>query len=120
MLAVVEQEQQLAVPQTIEQRGQDRAARLLAHAQREATVVRYQRGVGQRREFDQPDAIRKLLELIARGHQRQACLAAPPEPVSVSRRVVASRRLIAAISLLTPDETGRRQWKVVGYGVHQP
>ena len=64
-----------AAASAAEQRGQERPAGLLAHAQRARRRPAAPGRVGQRRQLDQPDAVRVVVAQVGRDLERQAGLA---------------------------------------------
>ena len=79
-----------------------------------ATAWRHQRRVGQRRQLDQPDAVR----VARRAASAATCsarrvLPPPPAPVSVTSRCAASSARDLGQLALAPDEAGQLQRQVV-------
>ena len=75
MLAVVEDQQQLARLEIGAERLHDRTARLFADAEHLRGLARDKRAVANRRQIDEPRAVAVAVEHIARDLQRQPRLA---------------------------------------------
>ncbi|HLW12350.1 MAG TPA: hypothetical protein VKU81_06600 [Casimicrobiaceae bacterium] len=75
MLAVVEDEQQLAVSAMPGQRLRHGAARFLLDPERRGHRLRHQFRVCERRKFDQPHAVGEIIKRVGRDLKRQARLA---------------------------------------------
>ena len=90
----------------VRERRQQRPARLLPHAQRRGHRLGHQRRVGQRRQLDQPHAVRERVRPApAATCSARRVLPTPPAPVSVSRRVAAEQaRATAASSRSRPTK----------------
>ena len=80
MLAVVEDQQQLARLEIGAERLHDRAARLFADAEHLRGLARDKRAVADRRKIDEPRAVAVAVEHVARDLQRQPRLAQPADP----------------------------------------
>ncbi len=80
MLAVVQDQQQLPGAEGAQHGVQSRSTRLLRDRHRRQDRVGHQRRVSQRRQLDEPDAIRKSIQLPGRDLQREAALAHPARP----------------------------------------
>ena len=75
VLAIVEHEQEAPVARELEQCLEHRMPRVFLHAERGGHRLRHQPGIADRREFDQPHAVRIIVEHLCRHLQRQARLA---------------------------------------------
>jgi hypothetical protein len=75
MLAVVEDEQELAVLHILDHGLDHRASRLFHHAQHRRDGLWHQPRVGERREFHEPDAIHVVVHHRRRHFKGQAGLA---------------------------------------------
>ncbi len=75
VLAVVEHDQQLAMAHEVEQRVEQRTARLLVHIEHAGHHARHKHRVGDRRQLDEPHAV-LVCGLHRVGHlERKTCLA---------------------------------------------
>ncbi len=75
MLAVVEDQQQLAVAHELDDRLDDGTTGVFHDAEHRRDSLRHEPRVGDRRELDEPDAIGKLVEHVSSDLQRQPRLA---------------------------------------------
>jgi hypothetical protein len=80
VLAVVEDEQQMTVPENRCQRASHRLVGTLAHAHGGRHEMWHQARIGDGPQFDEPDAVGVALESCPSHFQRQPCLAAPANP----------------------------------------
>ena len=103
VLAVVEQQQQPLVLEVLGERLGDGLARLFLHAQHRRHRLRHETRVGRaarvRRTRRRPGTARATSAATCRPRR---VLPLPPEPVSVSRRVLASSASTSAISFSRP------------------
>src|SRR2546428_3277950 len=75
VLAVVQEEQEVSSSDGIHERGDEGPAWLLSYAERGRHLPRNERRVGDRREFDKPDAVFEIVEHVSCKLQRQSRLA---------------------------------------------
>ncbi len=75
MLAVIQYQQEFATAKVVEQHLAYRSLRSLSDTDRRCDGLGHEVRVGNRREIDQPDAVRKLVRQVRRETQRQTRLA---------------------------------------------
>ena len=78
MFAVIQNQQQVFVLQSLRQRVQQRTACLLLYFQRDGNGLRRQGRVGKRSQFHQPYAIRVLFQYLGSHLQREPGFARSP------------------------------------------
>jgi hypothetical protein len=80
VLAVVEEHQRALGTQVVDERREQRTARLLPHAYCRGEDLRHEYGIGDRCELKEPHATWILLEETSRHLKRQSRLAVPAGP----------------------------------------
>ena len=86
MLAVVEDDEQLAVADELDERLDHGAARLLHDAEHGRDRLRNQPCIGDRRKLDEPDAVGIFVEHVGRDLQREPRLAETAHPEQREQR----------------------------------
>ena len=104
MLAVVEDQQRLQRLEVRAQRLRERASRLFAHAQHLRDLVRDQRRIADRREIDEPDAVRIRVEHVGGDLQREAGLAETAHAEEREQARALEQLLRLGDFALAPDE----------------
>ena len=118
VLAVVQHQQQTTGAQVVGQRRRQRPARLLANAQDGGDRVRHQLGIGQRRQLDQPDAVRERVQHAQRDSASASrVFPTPGAPTSVTSRCAAQQRLTSAISRSRPTKLVSRAGRLCGASI---
>jgi hypothetical protein len=80
VLAVVEDHEDVLVPQNLEQQFDERSVRLLAKAEDAGNSRRHLRGLGSRGKVHEPDSFAAAIEQFSGDLQRQTCLAGAAGP----------------------------------------
>ncbi len=114
VLGVVEYEQELPRPQVVLQRLRKAPARLLAEPERRRHRLRDETRVGQRRQLDQPDAVRERFDEFRRNLQRETRLAATARTGQGEEAGPAEQRLDVGNVALAADEARELLGQVVG------
>ena len=104
VLAVVEHDEQLAVLDMGGERFDQRPSRLVAHREDLRGDARNQRRIADRRQIDEPDAIRKVLHQVGGDLQRQPRLAETAHPQQRQQPRLPEQVLGVAELALAPDE----------------
>ena len=92
MFARIQDQQQLAIANRIDQDVASRSLLTLSDAQRRRYRLRYQIGKHERRQVDQPDAVGKFAHQVRASRTASRVLPTPPAPVSDTNREDASNR----------------------------
>ncbi len=119
VLAVVDDQQHLAVLRVLHQRLDDRAPRLLLHAEHRRDRLRHEPRVRHRRELDEPDAVGVVVDDLGADLQRQSRLA---DAAGAGQRQQPRRREESADLgelALAPDERGDLERQVVRRGLQR-
>ncbi len=114
VLAVVENHEELAVPDELDERLDHRAAGLLHDSEYRGHRLRHQARIGHRRKFDEPDAVGKLVEHVCGNLQRQPRLADAADAEQREDRDPGEELFHLGLPALAADERGRLPWQVVG------
>jgi hypothetical protein len=114
VLGIVEDHQQVAVADRLDQGVEHGPSRLLADAEHGGHGAGHQLGVGHRRQLDQPHPVAGAVQRIGGHLQRQAGLADPARPCDRDQPRPARHQGPQLGQLGGPaDETGRLRWQVV-------
>ena len=100
VLAIVEEQENLAIANVVRQRFADGPVRALSNVEHRGHGLSHQARIGERRQVDDPDAVGKTIEHVRRQFQGQAGLATP---AGAGKRQQASGRQRVAVAPRFPD-----------------
>ena len=104
VLAVVEDDEELAVANELDERLDHGAARLLHDAEHGRDRLGNQPCIGDRRKLDEPDAVGKFVEHVGRDLQRQPRLAETAHPEQREQRRFLEQLSHLGLTALAADE----------------